>query len=74
MAFRRNMWVMTDEGIGIIYALSEVCEIHLVDKDDGTTRMSVYKNINDLRQAKYLEIPEIRRGSSKEWFNKKGYM
>jgi hypothetical protein len=72
--FRNNMWVVTDDGVGVLFKLGTyVSEIHLVDEADGTTKLIVTKGTNTLRQARYQEIPECRRGASKEWFTSKGY-
>lgn len=72
--FRNNMWVMTEQGIGILFSYSQFAsEVHLVDENDGTTRLITHLGTNTLRQARYDEIPECRRGASKEWFNSKGY-
>lgn len=72
---RNNMWVMTPDGIGIVYTYNEpVSTIHLVDADDGTTFAEVFYSSNQVRQATYEEIPECRRGASKEWFYKRGYV
>lgn len=60
-AWRNNMWVMTPEGIGIIFKLAEPCTVHLVDSETGLTLREVWINSEDMRQAKYLEIPECRR-------------
>lgn len=68
------MWVMAPDGIGILFKIANVCEVHLVDEEDGSTLVSAYYSIKELRQARYEEIPECRRGESKEWFNKKGYI
>lgn len=69
------MWVMTPNGIGILFTYQEpVSTIHLVDEQDGTTKIVAFFSSNELRQAKYDEIPKCRRGASKEWFNQKGYV
>lgn len=71
-AWRNNMWVMTPDGIGIIFQLSEPVVVHLVDKVSGLTLRSAHYASEQLRQAKFLEIPEVRRGD-KEKANKLGY-
>lgn len=68
------MWVVTEDGVGILFKLgTHTSEIHLVDVKDGSTKMVVTKETSTLRQALYKEIPENRRGASKEWFQSRGY-
>jgi hypothetical protein len=71
--WRNNMWVMTPEGPGIIFALGVPCVVHMVDTTDGTTVKSTVFDPSQLRQALYMEIPEIRRGP-KEKANRLGYV
>ena len=68
------MWVMTEDGVGVLFKLGTwTSEIHLVDEEDGTTKLITTKSTSSIRQARYEEIPLCRRGASKEWFNKRGY-
>lgn len=72
---RNNMWVMTTEGIGILFQYNNsVSTVHLVDPKTGSTKLEMGFDTKKLRQATYLEIPECRRGMPKLWFNKKGYV
>ena len=72
---RNNMWVMTPDGVGILFVLNEpVSTVHMVDEEEGTTFAEVSFATRVLRQAKYDEIPECRKGMSKQWYNKKGYV
>jgi hypothetical protein len=72
---RNNMWVMTPDGIGILFQyMIPVSKVHMVDEEDGTTFAEVAYSTSALRQAKYNEIPECRRGMDKKWFNRKGYV
>jgi hypothetical protein len=61
-AWRNNMWVMTPEGPGIIFRLQEPVLVHLVNISNGETRAEVLYASEHIRQAKYMEIPECRRG------------
>lgn len=82
--WRNNMWVMTKEGVGILFNMDHFPSvvIHLVN-DDGTTithlgadgklTNDVWFNIDVVRQAKYLEIPKVRRGKDKKYFTDRGY-
>lgn len=68
------MWVMTPDGVGVLFNLgSIVSRVHLVNINDGTTYAEVDYGNSILRQAKYNEIPECRRGESREWFKERGY-
>lgn len=60
-AWRVGMWVMTPDGIGIIFRLQEPVCVHLVNTKDGTTLREALYDSSKVRQAKYLEIPECRR-------------
>jgi hypothetical protein len=72
-AWRNNMWVMTSSGVGILFAMGEPCTVHIVDKITGETVKEIYASSDTIRQAKYLEIPECRRGD-KEKAAKLGYV
>lgn len=63
--WRNNMWVMTPEGVGIIFELREPVRVHLVD-ENGLTRADKEFPSNELRQARYLEIPYMRRGDQEK--------
>lgn len=71
--WRNNMWVMTPQGIGVIFKLGPQCEIHLVAQDGSTSGVSLLP-VDQLRQAKWDEIPESRRGVSRERGLQLGYM
>lgn len=82
--WRNNMWVMTPDGIGILFDIAHFPSvvIHLVREDgltkehigeDGKITNNVWYNIDVLRQAQYKEIPEQRRGISKDLFATLGY-
>lgn len=73
IGWRPNMWVVTPDGVGIIFKLGKICEIHLVDENGVTVLVREY-NILSLRQAKFLEIPKARRGFSKETAASLGYV
>jgi hypothetical protein len=55
-------WVVLNNAVGIVANNSgfPVCEIHLVD-DKGLTVGAVKVTADQLRIAKYLEIPKARR-------------
>lgn len=55
------MWVMTPDGIGIIFELGVISKVHLIG-EDGLTKAEVSHPQAELRQALYKEIPECRRG------------
>lgn len=61
--WRNNMWVMTPNGVGIIFALAEPVTVHLVDVNTGETLRSALYSSHDIRQARYEEIPSTRRGT-----------
>jgi hypothetical protein len=61
--WRNNMWVMTPDGIGIIFDLRQPVLVHLVDERTGLTIGAKEYLAETIRQAKYKEIPESRRGS-----------
>ena len=60
IGWRNNMWVVTPDGIGIIFKLGVKSEVHLVDTSGVTVAVNVY-DINVLRQASFAEIPSPRR-------------
>jgi len=63
--WRNNMWVMAPQGVGVLFALGAPCIVHLVD-EIGETKGVVQLPAEQLRQAKWDEIPESRRGVSRE--------
>lgn len=72
IGWRTSMWVMTPDGIGIIFKLGTECEIHLTDRDGFTMASKMYP-ILSLRQALFSEIPQARRHFSKETAYSLGY-
>lgn len=72
IGWRPNMWVMTPDGIGIIFKLGMESEVHLTD-DKGLTIESKVYPIGVLRQAKFTEIPVFRRKVTKEVAANLGY-
>lgn len=72
IGWRSNMWVMTPDGIGIIFKLGMESEVHLTDEKGLTTSSKVYP-IATLRQAKFTEIPAFRRKLTKEVASDLGY-
>lgn len=72
VGWRTNMWVVTPDGVGIIFKLGKICEIHLVDSEGLTVLIRDY-DILFLRQAQFAEIPKARRQFSKEVANSLGY-
>lgn len=70
--WRPNMWVMTPDGIGIIFKLDVNAEVHLTDEKGLTVESKVYP-IAILRQAKFTEIPVFRRKITKEVAANLGY-
>jgi hypothetical protein len=61
--WRNNMWVMTPDGVGIMFAIAEPALVHLVSGDTGETVASKLYSTASLRQAKYAEIPACRQCS-----------
>ena len=61
-AWRNNMWVVTPNGVGVLFQIGEPCLVHLVDPQTGVTIKEALYQSTKLRQARYLEIPECRRG------------
>lgn len=72
IGWRNNMWVMTPDGIGIVFKLGKDCEVHLTDSDGYTMQSKVY-SILALRQATFDEIPKARRGFTRTTAFKLGY-
>jgi len=72
LGWRNNMWVMTPDGIGIVFKLGADSEVHLIDSSGLTIASKIYETVS-LRQAKYGEIPVVRRKMSKEQAAKLGY-
>lgn len=72
MNWRSNMWVMTPDGIGIIFKLGVDSEVHLTDEKGLTVESKMYP-IAILRQAKFNEIPIFRRKITKEVAANLGY-
>jgi hypothetical protein len=72
IGWRNNMWVMTPDGIGIVFKLGTDVEVHIVDKDGYTMQSKLYP-ILALRQALFNEIPKARRHFTKEQASKLGY-
>lgn len=60
IGWRTHMWVMTPDGVGIIFRLGVVSTIHLVDNKGETFAIKDF-NMNAIRQAKFEEIPACRR-------------
>lgn len=71
-AWRNHMWVMTPDGIGIIFKLGVSSEVHLTDIDGLTIASKIYPTVV-LRQAKFIEVPAKRRQFSKELAASMGY-
>ena len=72
LGWRPNMWVMSPDGIGIIFKLGVESEVHLTDEKGLTIESKVYP-IAVLRQAKFTEIPVFRRKVTKEVAANLGY-
>jgi hypothetical protein len=74
VSFRENMWVMTPQGVGILFKIGQPCDIHLVNETTGETIKNINFLISDLRQARFHEIPASRQGISKEKATALGYL
>jgi len=73
--WRHGMWVMTSKGLGIIFQMGNDLLIHLVDPRTGETYNATIEHRQAVRQAKYSEIPTIRKlHLSKEKAELLGYM
>jgi hypothetical protein len=70
--WRNNMWIISPKGVGILFKMAIPCEVHLID-DYGVTKESALFPIEQLRQAKYSEIPPPRRGVSEKRAIELGY-
>ncbi len=72
--WRNGMWVVASSNrVGVLYRLGDPCEVHLVDRQSGETVEQIYCPLTELRQAKFGEIPECRRGITKERAEALGY-
>ena len=71
--WREGMWVMHDNRVAILFALSSTVNIHYVDAITGNTISALEVPISSLRQARYLEIPECRRNIPEEVAKGLGY-
>ena len=71
--WRNNMWVMTPDGVGIIFDLKEPVVIHLVSTMNGETIRTGYYQSEVVRQAKFDEIPACRQ-CSRERATELGYL
>lgn len=72
--WRNNMWVMSPYGVGILFKLGPMNDVHLVDVKTGETTSCISVTLENLRQAKLEEIPECRRnGITLERANYLGY-
>ena len=73
-AWSKGMWVMNqDQEPCILWVLGDPCTVHVIDKITGETIKECTVSINDLRQARWGEIPECRRGITKEAGEALGY-
>jgi hypothetical protein len=73
--YRLGMWVRTTQGKpAIVYRIEQDgLIVHHVDNQTGETTDEMKVSYNDVRQCKYLEIPEVRRGFTEETARKLGY-
>ena len=71
--WRQGMWVMCNDRIAILYKIGEPCLIHYVDSASGETISEEATSLNNLRQARYVEIPTCRMGLSPEKALELGY-
>jgi hypothetical protein len=61
--WKAGMWVMTQDcTVGILTKLGNPCLVHIVNQASGETIKELSVDLNSLRQAKWHEIPECRRG------------
>lgn len=72
--WRTGMWVVASSNrIGVLFSIGDSCLVHLVDRQSGETVEQISCPITELRQAKYGEIPECRRGITKQQAEALGY-
>lgn len=71
--WRKGMWVMHGDTIGILAAIGDPCEVHYVNEHTGETTQVVYAPLNSFRRARFPEIPISRRGISEEQAKELGY-
>lgn len=67
------MWVMCNDRVAILYKIGEPCLIHYVDSVSGETTSEEATSLNNLRQARYVEIPTCRMQLSPEKALELGY-
>jgi len=73
-AWRKGMWVINQEQEpSILWTVGDSCVIHVVSKTTGETVKECSVSLNELRQARWEEIPECRRGITKEAGEALGY-
>jgi hypothetical protein len=71
--WRTSMWVIHEGRPAILFSIDSPCIIHLVDTETGETIEATSVQLSELRQATYDEIPQIRRGISREVAKELGY-
>jgi hypothetical protein len=71
--WKRGMWVVYQERTAILTKIEVPAEIHIVDMKTGETAEILGVPLEALRQARYPEIPPIRRLISAEDAKELGY-
>jgi len=72
--WRTGMWVKdSNNKTGILFSIGDSCIVHLVNQQTGETVGQLSCPLTELRQAAYLDIPECRRGITKEQAEALGY-
>lgn len=72
--WRTGMWVMEGNRVGILHKMDGVGnELHYVDPETGETTLAAYVSLDQLRQAKFSEIPSCRCGVTLETARGLGY-
>lgn len=72
--WRLGMWVtFAESATGILTKMGDPCDVDFVDPQTGITMATRQLPLAMLRQAKWSEIPAIRKQISKEKASELGY-
>lgn len=71
--WKSGMWVMYQDKIAILASLGDLAEIHYTDSHTGENIGKAFVPLEVLRQARYPEIPALRRLISEEAAKELGY-
>jgi hypothetical protein len=71
--WRTGMWVVYQDRVGVLFALGDPCEVHYTNPTTGENTDVGRVPMSGLRQARYPEIPSVRRLISAEKALELGY-